>query len=99
MPSCYARQTKYNQANLEMDTIRSNVSDFISNATVMGNRTDNSTWTYKDNEAEKSFLIREFGLIRLTVLGIVIMILLISTCKVVFQTFSKSIHSKRDDEY
>lgn len=100
MPSCYARATtKYNHRETEQDNFTSNVSDIALNITAVFNSTDNSTWINDNDSTEKSFLIREFGLIRLTVLGIVIMVLLLSTCRIVFQTFSKSVNTKRDDEY
>ncbi|XP_063424028.1 uncharacterized protein LOC134707857 [Mytilus trossulus] len=82
-----------NSTNFSISQLRNGNTDSLSR--INGSYTNG---TFSGDKYEDSFLFREFGMIRLAVLGIVIMVLILSTCKIVFKMFSRSLHNKRDDE-
>jgi hypothetical protein len=89
-----------NYTNLSDNYTNGNVSEVLNSNGDYGIGNGSYTNTTKStDDYEDSFLFRQFGVIRLVVLGVVIMILILSTCKLVFKMFSRSIANKGDDDY
>ena len=86
--------------NLSANYTNGNVSQVLNSNGDYGIGNGSYTNTTKStDDYEDSFLFRQFGVIRLVVLGVVIMVLILSTCKLVFKMFSRSMTNKRDDDY
>lgn len=90
----YSNNVFSNNTSFSISQLRNGNTDSLSR--INGSYTNG---TFSGDKYEDSFLFREFGMIRLAVLGIVIMVLILSTCKIVFKMFSRSLHNKRDDEW
>jgi hypothetical protein len=89
-----------NYTNLSDNYTNGNVSEVLNSNGYYGIGNGSYTNTTKStDDYEDSFLFRQFGVIRLVVLGVVIMILILSTCKLVLKMFSRSITNKGDDDY
>jgi hypothetical protein len=89
-----------NYTNLSDNYTNGNVSEVLNSNGDYGIGNGSYTNTTKStDDYEDSFLFRQFGVIRLVVLGVVIMILILSTCKLVLKMFSRSITNKGDDDY